>query len=74
MRRAKSGLSVAKSKLYKTAQLIPEAWEIPTGFKAGEFVAVRFLRVTWGCCIFQCTNASGNVAEISEMELANFVL
>jgi len=60
--------------LAATAQLIPEAWDVPEGFTPGEFVAVRFLRKAFGVLVFQCTNAAGNIAAICELELDNFVL
>jgi len=66
--------SVGKAKLYKTAQFIHGAWDVPQGFTPGEFVAVSFLRKAMGVCVFQCTNANGEVAAISEFELERFVL
>jgi len=66
-------ISTAKAKLYKTAWIIGEAWDVPDGFKAGECVAVSFLCRAMGVCVFQCRNMAGNVAEISEFELERFV-
>jgi hypothetical protein len=66
--------SIGKAKLYRTAQLIPDAWDVPQGFKAGEFVSVSFLRKAMGVCVFQCKNVAGEVAAISEFELARFTL
>ncbi len=70
----KNGISVAKAKLYKTAWIIPNAWEVPEGFSAGECVSVSFLRRVFGACVFQCKNVAGETAAISEFELERFVL
>jgi hypothetical protein len=66
--------SIGKAKLYRTARLIDESWEVPEGFNTGEYVAVSFLRRVMGTNVFQCTSISGSVAAISDLELERFVL
>ena len=67
-------VSIRKAQLFKTARLIDEAWEIPSGFSPGEFVAVSFLRRFWGTNVFQCTSQSGAIAAISDLQLERFCL
>lgn len=66
--------SIAKARLYRTARIVNEAWEVPDGFVAGEYVSVVFLRKSWGSCVYQCMNAAGAVAAISDLQLDSFVL
>jgi hypothetical protein len=73
-RKCSDTVSITKAKMYRTARLIPDAWEIPDGFKAGEYVAVSFLRRAMGTNVFQCTSITGSVAAISDIELESFVL
>jgi hypothetical protein len=65
-------VTIAKAKMYSTAWLIPDAWDIPEGFKAGECVGVSFLRRCMGSNVFQCTSLTGSVAAISDIELERF--
>lgn len=66
--------SVSKAKQYTTARIITDAWDLPTGFKAGDYVSVRFLRKAFGVLVYQCAKSTGETAAISAFELERFTL
>ena len=74
MEENKMAMSIKKARMYKTARFIEKAWDIPEGFTPGEFVSVSYLYKATGVSVFQCTNAAGSIAAISEFELEDFVL
>ena len=67
-------MTIKKAKLYRTARIIDDAWDLPAGFKAGEYVSAAFLRKVFGSYVFQCSKSDGSIAAISDFELENFVL
>lgn len=69
-------MSIEKAKMYQTARISKQAGELPEGFYAGEYVAVRYIgRGAFGLN-FQVAHSRAFelAAVLSENDLENFVL